>query len=185
MPRSRHPASSFVLPGMFRALRGVTVLRWSGMLLGAGAAANPGAFDVWGTSRTQGMPLGPHAGAAEAAGTTDLIASGMEAVLILAALAALVLRTSRPEPGNAAFDAADVAALTATVATAAAVSESGNHGHGEPGGRGGSSRPEDGHGHGGAESDQPGASPSADSETSASPWQESAVPADGGHDHEH
>ncbi len=72
------------------------VLRPTRALLAAGAAVNAAAIGTWAISRTWGVPIGPHAGVAEAASFVDIIATVFEGALVLGCLAPLL----RPALGS-------------------------------------------------------------------------------------
>ncbi|HZQ85991.1 MAG TPA: hypothetical protein VFA83_14175 [Acidimicrobiales bacterium] len=81
----------FVVTGWVQLLWavGVVVRRWRWLLL-AGYAVNAGVILVWGLSRTVGVVIGPGASSKEAARFPDLLATGLEAVVVLGTMLLLV-----------------------------------------------------------------------------------------------
>ena len=118
-------------------------------LLGFTALLNAAFIGAWAVSRTAGLPVGPNAGTAESASLVDLTAVGLEAALILLAVAVLLRPTlidvSLP-PGLAmAVPLAIVVVTSAVVASP----EARSHGHGAEAASAGAMA---GTGHHGAES---------------------------------
>lgn len=92
----------------------------SRLLVAAAVAVVP--LAVWGVSRTVGLPVGPHAGAAEAVGLADTVACVLEVVTLLAAL--VLLR--RPDhPGRAPLPAHHRALVVAAVVAVGALGVAG------------------------------------------------------------
>jgi len=58
--------------------------RW---LYWAGAAGNAAVIAIWATTRTAGIPVGPASGEVEDAGFIDVLATGFQALIVLASLA--------------------------------------------------------------------------------------------------
>jgi hypothetical protein len=133
------------------------VLRPSRALLAVGALINAGALGVWAVSRTWGVPVGPHAGVAEAASFVDILATAFEGVLLLGCLALILrprlstMRASRFSAIPAAIAGLGVVALT-TMAFTPSFADGHSHGPvGHPAGGHGGTGDEtamDGHGHG-------------------------------------
>ncbi|MDA2814047.1 hypothetical protein O4J56_25600 [Nocardiopsis sp. RSe5-2] len=116
----------------------------------AGLLGNLGVLGVWAVSRLVGMPFGPHAGVPEAAGTADLVAAVLGAVVVAGVLCSLLPRERHGVLTAGGYRGALVLAFgvmgAAAVPGAAAALEhshaDGGHGHGGA---------EGGHDHGGAE----------------------------------
>lgn len=74
----------FLVTALVQGLYGVSLLRWSGkpfLFLGIGGNLAIVAFYV--TTRTTGIPLGPHAGHAEAVGVLDVVCTAAEVALVM------------------------------------------------------------------------------------------------------
>ena len=133
------------------------VLRPSRALLAVGALINAGALGVWAVSRTWGVPVGPHAGVAEAASFVDILATAFEGVLLLGCLA-LILRPRLDTMRASRFSAIPtvIAGLGVVVLSTMAFTPSFADGHshgpaGHPAGGHGGTGDEtamDGHAHG-------------------------------------
>ena len=82
--------------------------RW---ILLAGAVVNAGVIALWAVSRTTGLPVGPEAGEPEAVGLADGLATGLEALIVVGAIALMLARhraasqderaAARPRPRTA------------------------------------------------------------------------------------
>jgi hypothetical protein len=113
------------------------VLRPARRLLVAGVVLNAGVISVWVMSRIWGVPVGPDAWTPEAVGLADALSTGLEAGIVLCALAvltepSLATRSLRPAfgiPGavGSALGVAVVSSLALTPTFAA------DHGHGAHG----------------------------------------------------
>ena len=124
------------------------------LVLGITIFTNTAFIGVWALSRTAGLPVGPNSGVAEEASLVDLTVVGLEAGLIVLALAVLlrprIAEISLP-PGLGVALPLAVIALTSTVL---ASPEARSHGHGEEAAvaasPGAPAVAADGHAHGGA-----------------------------------
>jgi len=116
-------------------------------LLGFTALLNVAFIGAWAVSRTAGLPVGPRSGIAEDASLVDLTVVGLQAALILLAVAVLLrptlLEVTLP-PGLAMAVPLAVVILTSAVV---ASPEARNHAHGDEAAGGGATS---GHAHGGA-----------------------------------
>jgi len=76
----------FLAAALLQGSLAALVLRWSGVypLLGAGIAGNLGLVLVFVLTRTNGVPVGPHAGEVEAAAPVDVAAMMAELGAVLA-----------------------------------------------------------------------------------------------------
>lgn len=74
----------FITVALAQGLFGVALLRWQsqGLLL-AGIVGNLSVVLLYLMSRVSGMPLGPHAGKVEQAGTLDMAATASEVVVVI------------------------------------------------------------------------------------------------------
>lgn len=90
----------FVVTAWLQALwaLAVVVRRERSLLLG-GAFGNALIVFVWILSRTSGLPFGPEAGEAEAAGLADVVATAFESLIVLGAMR-LVFRAPIRTPGR-------------------------------------------------------------------------------------
>jgi hypothetical protein len=85
----------FLATGAAQALFAPAIVRWPRRwLLLAGVAGNLAIVGTYVLSRTQGVPIGTHAGVAERAGAADLATTAAEIVLV-GVLLAMVGRTAR------------------------------------------------------------------------------------------
>jgi hypothetical protein len=116
------------------------VLRPTRRLLVAGIVLNAAVIAVWALSRIWGVPVGPDAWTPESVGLADALATGMEAAIVVCALAvltqpSLATRTLRPAfgIGGAVGAALGVAVISSLAFTPTFAS---GHGHGEHGGGG-------------------------------------------------
>jgi hypothetical protein len=84
------PAGAFMLvTGVAQFAWGVAVARGtSERIVEAGLAANAGIVALWVASRTVGLPVGPMAGVPEHIHGTDLVATALEMLLIVAVISA-------------------------------------------------------------------------------------------------
>ncbi|NIJ12512.1 hypothetical protein FHU38_002856 [Saccharomonospora amisosensis] len=81
----------WALSGLFFGGLAVFQLGWAAAVLrrpsravvAVGVAANLGAIGLWVLTRAVGLPFGPHAGEAEAAGTADILATLLECVVLV------------------------------------------------------------------------------------------------------
>ena len=121
--------------------------RPSRAVLGFAVLGNLGVIGVWALSRTAGLPVGPNAGEAEAASLVDLTAVGLEAALIVLAVAVLLRPTltevALPHGLGMAMPLAVVVLTSAVLASP----EARNHAHGDEA-TGGGGAAAGGHGHG-------------------------------------
>jgi hypothetical protein len=86
----------FLGVGVLQALFAVAILRWpSTLLVLGGIAGNLAIVGMYILSRTEGVPMGPHAGVKEAAGAVDLVTTGGEVVLVAVLLTLLSARPRR------------------------------------------------------------------------------------------
>ena len=96
-----------------------------------GLPINGGALLVWALSRTVGLPIGPHAGQAEAAERADVLAAGLEALAVLVLAVLLVPAFGRllrrPLTQLAWWPAAALAVLTPAWLTPFALSAPSHH----------------------------------------------------------
>ena len=94
--------------GCFFAVAGAAQVVWallvlsraSPRVLAAGAVGNAAIVALWAASRTVGLPLGPHAGEAEAMRIADVVATGFELCVVLGACAWLAWPRARAIPGR-------------------------------------------------------------------------------------
>ncbi len=115
------------------AFAGAVVLRPSRRLLQAGILGNLAVIGLWVWSRTVGLPVGAHSGEAESVSSIDLLATGMEAVLVVASAALLANPNLGRRLGQAGVVLASALAGMALVATSLALAapSTRDHGHGE------------------------------------------------------
>ncbi|MGH9030863.1 MAG: hypothetical protein ACRDZV_01935 [Acidimicrobiia bacterium] len=112
------------------------VVRPSRALLAGGALVNAGAVGVWAVSRTWGVPVGPHAGVAEAASFVDILATAFEGALLLGCLALILRpRLNRTRASRLGALPVGIAGLAVVVLTTMAFTPSfaSGHSHGPPG----------------------------------------------------
>jgi hypothetical protein len=114
----------FVVVAVFQAAWSPAVLaKPSTRLLGSGAVVNAVVVAIWITSRTAGLPVGPHTGVPEPAGFIDVLATAFECVIVAVAFA-LVRRHAF------AGGALGLGAVVAVLAVGVANSGAGMHDHG-------------------------------------------------------
>ncbi|HXF57757.1 MAG TPA: helix-turn-helix domain-containing protein, partial [Actinomycetota bacterium] len=97
------------LTGLFFVVVGTGQLVWaalvaadpSRLLLASGVAANAAVVGLWLASRTVGLPLGAHPGAAEPVGLADLLASAFEVGVVWGGLALALPGHGRPARADA------------------------------------------------------------------------------------
>ena len=90
-------AAFFALLAVAQVAWGVIVYRGAGRrLLATGAAGSAAVALLWLVSRTAGLPLGPDAGAPEAVGPLDALATLDELATVLIVVALLRFRALRP-----------------------------------------------------------------------------------------
>lgn len=120
--------------GVFFALSGLAQLTFAALVLArpstllyaAGALGNAAIIVLWIVSRTAGLPLGPDAGTAEAVGVPDVVATVLEALLVVGCTASL----ARPLGRRAGRSGLAVLLAAAFAPTAAALADaSAPHGH--------------------------------------------------------
>lgn len=95
--------SEWVVYAVFFTLLGAFQLIWAATVwiarrrpvLIVGALVNAVAIGLWIVTRTVGLPFGPEAGEAEAAGVIDVLCVLAEAVVLVTAVAALWVSTRR------------------------------------------------------------------------------------------
>lgn len=109
------------------------------VLYAIAAVSNAVFIAAWGLSRTSGLPFGPHAGVAEAAGFVDQATVVLEVVIVLLAVLLLVrpglgARWDRSSIVLATLPIVAVVALTTAAVTSTSATDhggSGGHDHGE------------------------------------------------------
>ncbi|WP_304455252.1 hypothetical protein [Nocardiopsis sp. YSL2] len=178
----------FVVTGIAQTVWAVLAV-WPGgpALMLAGAALNLGSVGTWALSRVWGLPFGPHAWLPEPAGTTDLVAVGLEAVVVAGALWALARRGAERDPRTAGVAWAVSAALAVALSTAVAVNGADEHAHATDAHATGAGGAEDQGEHGEEPMDGSGAQPggAAEDPPSTSDPEGGQGHVDDGHDHEH
>lgn len=109
-------AVGFALAAWFQLATAFLIVRSpdSRPLLAAMAAGNVLSLVAWGLSRTTGLPFGLHDGEPEAAALLDITAAGLEAGVVVLALAALLI--DRPISRQISFAGAGALLALATVA---------------------------------------------------------------------
>jgi hypothetical protein len=86
----------FVATGAFQALLAPALLRWPGSWTGiVGIAGNLGIVGMYLESRTDGIPMGPHAGVLEKVTPVDMACTVAEVVTIVLLLGIIGPRTRR------------------------------------------------------------------------------------------
>ena len=120
-------AAEWWLYGVFFIVLGVVQLAWAVQAMDSPplpvprlfAAMNAAVIALWLVSRTIGLPVGPQPWTPEAVGTADIVASALEAVVVV--LLVLTVRRprvhessalTRPQRGMVAFGAVGVAVAT-------------------------------------------------------------------------
>lgn len=135
-----------------------------------GLLANLGTLGLWAVSRVYGVPFGPHAGAPEAVGTADLVATALEVVVVAGLLWSLLPRERHGVLAAAGYRTVVVVAFLALGSAAV---------------MGATAAPEHRHGGGGHDHDQhapattePEPSDPADSATPTEPDADTSTPAE-------
>lgn len=93
--------------GVFFAALGAFQLIWAVVILlhpnrpvlALGVIVNALVVALWAVTRTTGIPIGPEAGEAEAVGSADLAATGLEALIVLGGLWLMTWRTESARQG--------------------------------------------------------------------------------------
>jgi hypothetical protein len=116
------------------------ILRPTRRLLAVGVVLNAGVIGVWTMSRIWGVPVGPEAWTPEPVELADAVASGLEGLIVVCALAVLAepglaRRAVRPAVGlSGALGAALGVAVLSSLALTPSFATSHEHGHGADGG---------------------------------------------------
>lgn len=122
----------FLLLGLAQGATALGLLSWPARHVAlVGLPVNGGALLLWSVSRTVGMPVGPHAGQAEAAGRADVLCAGLEAlaitVLAVLLVPALAARLRRPLAQLLWWPAAGLAVLVPALLAVPAVTAPSHH----------------------------------------------------------
>jgi hypothetical protein len=89
---------AFVATTMFQIAWAAPVsVRWDGRTLDVGVVLNGAIVAAWITSRTVGLPFGPHAWLAEPVGSLDIAATLLELLIVAGSV---LLRVSQPDQGS-------------------------------------------------------------------------------------
>jgi hypothetical protein len=111
--------------GVFMLASGIAQLAWAvwaaldarrPALWAAGVGGNLGIVGVWVVSRTAGLPFGPEPWVAESIHTTDMLATLLEVVIVVAGVA--LLRPAHRRPGRRLVELATTGAVLSAIASA-------------------------------------------------------------------
>ena len=125
---------SFAIVGWLQVLAAIAlVVRPGRLLMLATVGLNAAVIGGWIWSRTVGLPVGGHAGVAEAVGGVDLLTVGFEAALVLGALLVIWRPALGQDLPQASMVVASAVPILVLVATSVAVSDPSvvQHGHTE------------------------------------------------------